>query len=458
MKKIFLFLLIWFSILHVNAQTDIKSTLTILQECLKMNANSQQDALKLYENMGIIEYVQLNTQQRMRLADLQLIEVKANNAGFSVDIKCVEENRCINFIKNDTASTDFLGTAIQFNDAALANTFADNLASLITHFKTTEVAIVKILFKNAEGKTPILGVKKSPEKKEMATTPKEVIPEKELKTEATEDEPAEKPNPEKKTPSRPTRAEREEARADKLAEQQEKKEEAESERPKKQTRKSSKANNKEENEEVEEEKATEKKSSRAKRRAEKQADNEDADPQEEPIEKTPSRKSGKTSGNKIIEDVGDDANNGDAKTKSGNDFCSQLTNILQSGKENKFKAIEGKLTNADTKINDSKIKLKGARKNYLSWFKKERAFIAELKSGNDYELLLKDFENMQTQLDECLGAGWDMEDKSGSEEYAKLKTEVRDVEFKKENDETMPTIRIIFLEDNDKFSMFMRVK
>ncbi|HQW46060.1 MAG TPA: hypothetical protein PLZ98_03245, partial [Chitinophagaceae bacterium] len=181
MKKIFLFLLIWFSILHVNAQTDIKSTMTILQECLKMNANSQQDALKLYENMGIIEYVQLNTQQRMRLADLQLIEVKANNAGFSVDIKCVEENRCINFIKNDTASTDFLGTAIQFNDAALANTFADNLASLITHFKTTEVAIVKILFKNAEGKTPILGVKKSPEKKEMATTPKEVIPEKELK-------------------------------------------------------------------------------------------------------------------------------------------------------------------------------------------------------------------------------------------------------------------------------------
>ncbi len=168
----------------------------------------------------------------------------STNAGFSVDIKCVEENRCINFIKNDTASTDFLGTAIQFNDAALANTFADNLASLITHFKTTEVAIVKILFKNAEGKTPILGVKKSPEKKEMATTPKEVIPEKELKTEATEDEPAEKPNPEKKTPSRPTRAEREEARADKLAEQQEKKEEAESERPKKQTRKSSKANNK----------------------------------------------------------------------------------------------------------------------------------------------------------------------------------------------------------------------
>ena len=51
-----------------------------------------------------------------------------------------------------------------------------------------------------------------------------------------------------------------------------------------------------------------------------------------------------------------------------------------------------------------------------------------------------------------------MEDKSGSEEYAKLKTEVRDVEFKKENDETMPTIRIIFLEDNDKFSMVMRVK
>ncbi|MBK8330747.1 MAG: hypothetical protein IPL09_15135 [Bacteroidetes bacterium] len=69
--------------------------------------------------------------------------------------------------------------------------------------------------------------------------------------------------------------------------------------------------------------------------------------------------------------MGDDANNGDAKTKSGNDFCSQLTNILQSGKENKFKAIEGKLTNADTKINDSKIKLKGARKNYLSWFKKK---------------------------------------------------------------------------------------
>lgn len=69
--------------------------------------------------------------------------------------------------------------------------------------------------------------------------------------------------------------------------------------------------------------------------------------------------------NKLIEDVNDGPAD-DAKSKGGSDFCNQLLSILQSGKENKFKNIEGKLTNAETKINDSKVKLKGARKNYLS--------------------------------------------------------------------------------------------
>lgn len=43
------------------------------------------------------------------------------------------------------------------------------------------------------------------------------------------------------------------------------------------------------------------------------------------------------------------------------------------GKEQNFKDIEGTETNSERKINDSKLKIKGAKRNYLSWYKSKRA-------------------------------------------------------------------------------------
>ncbi len=434
-------------------QADLKSTIALLQECLNLNNNNKQENIKLYEQTGVIEYFQGNIQQRIKLSDLEKVHVNANNAGFSVDIKCAQDISCINFIKNDTSNASFLGTAVQFSDMALANTFAENLSTLIIHYKTNEAPLEKKLYKNAEGKTPLLGTKKIAENKPAVKQP----PVKNTPEADDEDEAGENAATDKKTAARPTRAERDEAREEKKEEMLRKKEEAkeareERETSKKQSRKSTK---KEAEADEDADNETEKATPRAKRRASKEKEEAEEEIQDEKASPAKTSKAGR---NRLIEDVGDDAATGDGKAKSGNDFCGQLTAILQSGKENKFKAIEGKVTNAETKINESKIKLKGARKNYLSWYKKERAFISELKSGNDYETVFKEFESIQTTLDECLGGGWDMEDKSNSDEYAKLKTEVKDVEFKKENDETMPTIRVIFLEDNDKFTMFMRVK
>ncbi len=456
MNKFFLFVAFLLAQFAAAAQTDVKNTMALLQECLNLNTNSQHDVIKLYEQIGVIEYTLANFTQRVKLSELQKVEVKPHQSGFAVDIRCGEENKCISFIKNDTSNTPLTNTSVQFSDAALANTFAENLAALITHYKSGEPAVEKILHKNDQGKVPILGVKRSPDQKEPVAVktpvakpadPVETDDEPEVKSAATtpklSKEERDEARAEKKEELQRKAAERKEAREEQLAE-------------KKQARK----NKTNETAEQEDEEADEKINSKSKRKSTKKSNTVESDENAEAEEtdtKPSGRQKSKTSGNKLIEDVGDNAVSED-KGKAANDFCAQLQQILQSGKDNKFKSLEGKLTNAENKINDSKIKLKGARKNYLSWFQKERAFISELKSGNDYELVLKDFEAMQTQLDECLGGGWDMEDKSNSEEYAKLKTEVKDVEFKKDGDASMPSIRVIFLETNDKFTMFMRVK
>ena len=78
---------------------------------------------------------------------------------------------------------------------------------------------------------------------------------------------------------------------------------------------------------------------------------------------------------------------------------------------------------------DSKFKLKGARKNYLNWYKNERAYIAELKSSEDYEGLMIDFDNIQTEIEECLGHNWDNNDMSTGKEYDNFNGDIRDVEY-----------------------------
>ncbi len=161
--------------------------------------------------------------------------------------------------------------------------------------------------------------------------------------------------------------------------------------------------------------------------------------------------------NKLIEDNDDDSDNNKKDGKT-NDFCNQLLAIIKSGKESNFKTIEGKTTSEDGKINESQIKLKGTKKNYLSWYKKQRAFISEIKSGKDYDLAYKEFDAIQNTLDECLGSSWVTDDLSSIDEYSNLKTEVKDIQFENENDKNSPKIRVIFIEGEKTYTVFIRIQ
>jgi hypothetical protein len=60
-------------------------------------------------------------------------------------------------------------------------------------------------------------------------------------------------------------------------------------------------------------------------------------------------------------------------------------------------------------------------------------------------------------LDECLGPQWDTHDRSADEEYSDYKGEIRDVEYRHESDSSLPGIRLIILEDGEKYTFFIRI-
>ncbi|KXK43295.1 MAG: hypothetical protein UZ11_BCD004000826 [Bacteroidetes bacterium OLB11] len=162
MKIHLLLLFFLLNILNSSAQVDLKKTTSLMQECLNLNANTKGSHLALYEHNGVLAYQFSGVVQKIKLEDLDQVQVNKNDAGFSVDIICANENGCITFQKNDTSSQQFQTTAIQFIDARLANTFVQNMASLINHYKPAGNNISQQLFKNENGETPILIPKQAP--------------------------------------------------------------------------------------------------------------------------------------------------------------------------------------------------------------------------------------------------------------------------------------------------------
>lgn len=415
MKIFKLFLLLFFSFILTQAQIDKKKNVLLLQEILRMNPNSGGATIKFYELTGVFDYNYGGMSQKIKLSDLENINVNKNDAGFSVDIKCLGNEGCITFQKSDTASSLFQTSAIQFVDAALANTFASNLKDLCNHYKEGGAEVSQTLFKNESGNTPIL-------KARTETPAKPIV-------------------------AKPSKEEDAEELEDKKAAAKEKKEEMKEQRLEKQKAAKEKRTIKSNEEEDNDDNVLKKSNTRKKVANHKEEDNED--------ETTVSKKS-KVKKNSIIEDNDDDQD----KPSSGkaNDFCAQLLAIVRSGKESQYKSIEGKINNADSKTNESLIKLKGTRKNYLSWYKKQRVFISEIKVGKDYDAVYRDFEDLQTSLDDCLGGKWEMNDLSNNDEYSNAKTEVRDIQFKNDEDNTSPSIHVIFVEGNGNFTLFLRVQ
>ncbi len=178
----------------------------------------------------------------------------------------------------------------------------------------------------------------------------------------------------------------------------------------------------------------------------KQKEEDDADKAEERENKTAISKSRDVTNNNPAEDLTEPV-------------CKQLIAIIKAGKDSKFKDIEGKETNPTTKINESKLKLKGAKRSYLSWYKKERAFIAEYKTFTDHELILIEFEKLQTELEDCLEGGWEDTDHSNDEIYANVSEDVKDVEYKYTSDPLRPSLRIMINTDqNKKYTLFVRIQ
>ncbi|KXK43294.1 MAG: hypothetical protein UZ11_BCD004000825 [Bacteroidetes bacterium OLB11] len=81
-----------------------------------------------------------------------------------------------------------------------------------------------------------------------------------------------------------------------------------------------------------------------------------------------------------------------------------------------------------------------------------------MKVGRDYDGVYKEFEAIQTTLDDCLGGSWSTDDLSTIDEYSNFKKEVKDIQFENENDTSSPKIRVIFIEGEKTFSLFIRIQ
>lgn len=211
----------------------------------------------------------------------------------------------------------------------------------------------------------------------------------------------------------------------------------------------------EDKEDIEEEAAVKK--TTARKTTKKEAETGD-DEQEEKAER-------KETGKRTRELREEQANEPDAANEKNEDpgpgmdaQCRQLVKIFAAGKD-AFKSIEGKQTNADLKINESMIRLKGAKRSYLSWYKNKRAFIAEFKTLADRDLILEEFVKVQTQLEDCLEGNWDNTDHSSDDMYANTEEEVKDVEYKLDDDPQMPSMRIMISTDKAKrHTLFVRIQ
>ncbi|MBL7764456.1 MAG: hypothetical protein JNJ58_00035 [Chitinophagaceae bacterium] len=428
MKNIaFLFLLILFC-QPLFAQSKYKKNIYAINQCVLGYSADNGTPLVLYETTGTLEQKSNNVIQRIKLSEIALIEVQTNRSGFSLNVNCGEGGKCINLIKSDMSSSPLSGTAFLFTDAAAANTCAEEIGTLVTAYRAGKEGLSVKLFVKADGTTPRLKINPS-------ETFTEELPLKKETVDLEEDE-EEIPEPVVSKPARKEKAAEPDEEEDPIR-----------------ARKAAAANSKEDREEAREQ-AKEAREAAAEARKEKIAKQQEArtrktkeSEDDEDAEPATRRKAAEPQRDEPAAD-----------NRIGNDVCDQMMAILQSGKTNGFKDIEGKLTNPDSKINESTIKLRGAKRNYLSWYKNQRAFIAEFKTMADRELLVSEFEKLQSNLDDCLGSGWDDEDHSGDEIYASSEDEAKDIEYKNSLDPNAPTVRIMIVNDQKKYTLFVRIR
>jgi hypothetical protein len=419
-KMMILFLWIGFAF-HANAQDEAKLAVVKMNQCLSGFSADQAQPLSFFSISGMLEQKQPNLIQRIGVASVAKIQVEVSKIGYSVTLTCGGQDPCINLVKTDMSTSTMGSTTFFFNNPGAANTFAMQCQKLIAKVKKADVAGELILYKKENGETPFL-----PDQDPslaIASSPKTSEPKPSTNTTS---------NPKEKT----IREIQEEDADD---------EESEVEKGKK-SKPAKTKQSKEDREEKEEEENNVNTKSKKKSKTSETLDEENED--ETPKTKSTTKKRANTEDNDLALDD---------EQKGNKDFCEQLMSLVKSGLSTQFKDIEGKETNSEKKINESKIKFKGARKSYLSWFNQKRAFLAELKLVDDNDYAVEEFQNIQNQLDECL-AGWDDEDHSTDDIYESIKYEVKDVEYTDSKNPNSPSIRLIIASEGKKFIVFLRIQ
>lgn len=400
---------------------------------------NKKEVMKLLEKTGIVEHREMGGIYRFKLEDIASIKEKVVEQNFIINVYCKDDN-CFTIYRNDSVGTQVNNNAYFFSSAERAFLFAKNLALLSNSYKTNgEKVILEVVNEQASGnKTETSAVK-----------PKDGLDDY-LDSQTDKEE----TNPSKKQHPNLTKKEDDDEDADvdrsssKAQEAKERMEDIKANREEK------KQQRKDEFEEKREQLKAEQEEQREKQREELAAKKEQSGNAKNTRRTTQKEEDDKEAVSGL---ASEDENENNAKDKRNDALCKPLDMILKSAISSDFKSIEGAETNTLKHINESKVRWKGARKSYVTNYKGKRAFIAEIKSSKDFELLQIEYDELQTELEKCLGDDWDFTDKSNDEEYADFNGEIRDTEY--HNGATNgPKLRIILISDNDKYTLFVRIQ
>lgn len=409
MKPKFLLFLSVFCSFIAQAQTSKNNeTVALMNEVLSLYAVDEISHCTLYELTGILEQKQHNTAMRMSLQEIEEINVTPSAIGFIVNCRCAAQMTCFNLVKSDMSSNPVAEHVFLVRDLTAANTLGFCLSKLSQYYQKDSIKVRFTAAKDASGRSPVIMNQTAETKSPPAPAKREAKP---IEEETDTEDPVNKQQTTSKTKQKRREATQEERKTSRNDNSDEQETEDENEKP-----------------------------ANGRKRKPVENNEEPLDQEDEKMKNTPTK-----------------PQRGDGQTVKTDANCSRWQEIIQSGQRSGFKDIEGKELNAETQINESKIKLRNTKRNYLSIYTNQRAFIAEIKSHPDFGLLSEMFDALQEELDECLGGRWDTHDRSTDEEYSNYKGEIRDVEYRHESDLTLPVVRLIILEDGGKYTFFVRI-
>ncbi|MBP6455885.1 MAG: hypothetical protein KA275_04060 [Chitinophagaceae bacterium] len=157
--------------------------------------------------------------------------------------------------------------------------------------------------------------------------------------------------------------------------------------------------------------------------------------------------------NKNKEEINDEV----AEKNELEGVCKGIVAVLESGMSSNFSSIKGEKSNEGTTTFSSKIRLKNAKKNYISTFKNAPCFMAEMKNSRSTDELGEQFLEIKDALLECLPTTWEEIDHSDDPIYDKGTDDVYHTEFVDEENSAVPSITLQITPDGNKKIFFIRI-